>query len=392
MAMFPVLVIPEDTESSDGRSYPAGLLSWRDTIPLQFTDETTLGHEGAYHVGNITNLRRQTVDGATWIVGDVAYDQDEEATEAERLAIEGRIFGVSADVAEIWEDTGEVDEMGFPVFTRTAAEIVGATQLPMPAFAEARILTDQTALPQVVTASLRPEVSVDWFTDPALDGPTPLVVTEEGRIFGHLATWSTCHIGFPNGCVTPPEGTDYSYFHTGAVALDSEIPVGHITMGTGHASLSADAKRSIEHYDNTGSCVADVCVGEDEHGIWVAGAARPGIDIDALRSASLSGDWRTINGTLELVAALAVNVPGFPIPRTQAAVAASAQISLVASGIVEPEPAPDPLEMVRSELATLNARLDVLFPDEDDEPITGDVPPIGHIAAILELSNIKRVG
>jgi hypothetical protein len=36
---YPVLIIPEGVESSDGRSYDAGVLSWRESIPLMFTDE-----------------------------------------------------------------------------------------------------------------------------------------------------------------------------------------------------------------------------------------------------------------------------------------------------------------------------------------------------------------
>ena len=69
-----------------------------------------------------------------------------------------------------------------------------------------------------------------------------------------------------------------------------------------------------------------VASGEDRWGIWVAGALVPEADdTDAamLRRSPLSGDWRRINGNLELVAALAVNTPGFPI------------VSLNASG--EPE-------------------------------------------------------
>src|SRR4029079_16942320 len=78
-----------------------------------------------------------------------------------------------------------------------------------------------------------------------------------------------------------------------------------------------------------GMVAADVRVGEDEHGIWVAGALRSHLsdeDVRAFRAALLSGDWRRIAGRLELVAALAVNVPGFPVPRTR---------SLVASGETE---------------------------------------------------------
>ena len=45
-------------------------------------------------------------------------------------------------MAAIFEETGELDEMGMPVFVMVSAEIVGATQIPMPAFGAARILTE----------------------------------------------------------------------------------------------------------------------------------------------------------------------------------------------------------------------------------------------------------
>jgi hypothetical protein len=82
-----------------------------------------------------------------------------------------------------------------------------------------------------------------------------------------------------------------------------------------------------------------VAVGEDAHGIWVAGALRPDVTADkvrALRASPLSGDWRRIGNNLELVAALAVNTPGFPIPRPSGLVASGHVQSLVASGMVPP--------------------------------------------------------
>lgn len=177
------------------------------------------------------------------------------------------------------------------------------------------------------------------FANPGLDAPTALTVTDDGEIYGHLATWGTCHIGFAGQCVTPPKShSDYAYFATGAMrATDSDgelrtVAVGHITMGTGHAGMSLAAKPAAEHYDHTGTVVADVAAGEDAHGIWVHGRARAGTDLVALRAAALSGDWRKIGGRLELVAALAVNVPGFPVPRAR--VASGEQQSLVAAGAV----------------------------------------------------------
>jgi hypothetical protein len=179
----------------------------------------------------------------------------------------------------------------------------------------------------------------DWFADPHLTGPSPIVVTEDRRIFGHLATWGVCHIGIDKVCTTAPESaTDYAYFRTGAVlTTEGEVPVGHITMGTGHAPQRSSAASAVGHYDNTGFCVADVAAGEDEHGIWVAGLVRPTAtetQVYELRSAVLSGDWRELGGNLELVAALAVNVGGFPIPRTSMAASGGRQISLVAAGLV----------------------------------------------------------
>ncbi|MCI0557761.1 MAG: hypothetical protein MN733_04645, partial [Nitrososphaera sp.] len=76
---------------------------------------------------------------------------------------------------------------------------------------------------------------------------------------------------------------------------------------------------------------ADIRVGEDEHGVWVAGALRPGIseiELREVRSAPLSGDWRPINNKMQLIAAHAVNVPGFPVKRTRAK-------ALVSSGMTQ---------------------------------------------------------
>lgn len=184
-----------------------------------------------------------------------------------------------------------------------------------------------------------------WFNDPSLDGPTGITVTEEGRIYGHLALWDTCHIASgPGQCTTAPHSqTDYAYFHTGAILTDDnqELAVGHLTLGTGHAAPDKTVRGTMAHYDNTGLAVADVRAGEDEYGIWVAGAVRPHIspeDIRTLRSSPLSGDWRRVQGNLELVAALAVNVPGFPVPRTKGATKNKQMYSLVAAGVIPPAP------------------------------------------------------
>ena len=178
------------------------------------------------------------------------------------------------------------------------------------------------------------------FSQPILSGPTPITVTDDGWIYGHLASWGTCHIGIPGTCVEAPSSpTDYAYYRTGVVMTDKgAIPVGQITMGTGHADMGANAKVAAAHYDNTGSVVTDVAAGDDDYGIWVSGLIRPGTtpeQVAAIRAGALSGDWRSIGGHLELVAALVVNVPGFPIPHTGLAASGGVQSALVAAGLVE---------------------------------------------------------
>lgn len=245
--------------------------------------------------------------------------------------------------------------------TGIVGELLGATLTPFPAFSEATVaitasgkyeyLSDfgSKALYPVITAAaagmapLHPPL--DWFMDPDHRGPAALEVTDEGQVYGHLALWGTCHTSFPNVCTTAPHSfTDYKWFHLGAVETDegASISCGQITLDSGHAPISYDQAKTAAHYDDTGCAVADIVCGEDAHGIWVAGAVRPGVKAETvrkLRGAKLSGDWRTVNGHLELIGVLAVNVPGFPVPRSQAALAASAEgeeevLALVAAGIV----------------------------------------------------------
>lgn len=177
----------------------------------------------------------------------------------------------------------------------------------------------------------------EWFEHPQLNGPTPIRVSEDGRVFGHVASWDTEHIGMPMGTRPPRSRTNYAYFKTGEILTSSGslVPVGQLTLAGGHASLSATAAEAARHYDDTQSAIADVTVGEDPYGIWVSGALRPNAtpeQIRSLRASAPSGDWRMINGRLEMVAVCQVNVPGFPIPRALAA--GGSRLALVAAGSI----------------------------------------------------------
>lgn len=351
-------LVPEGVPTGDGRLIEPQALRWPD-LPLPLRDAPTDegAHQGAVVVGQITELWR---DGPMlWGRGlfDLASDAGREAA---RKVRDGMKNGVSVDLDDVdievrvaaeaadgmygdpvfSDDDREPDEDGRIVIMEIAsddemlvtvdARVRAATIVDIPAFVEARIDPDSTVNVEELVASAQPaRPPAAWFADPRLAGPTPLTVGDDGRVFGHLACWDACHTGFDE-CVSPPRSASgYAYFRVGAVLTDDgvEVPTGRITVDTTHAGRRAGPVDTLAHYERTGMAVADVSAGEDEWGVWVAGALRPGVtdeQVAALRASPLSGDWRRVGGSLELVAALAVNTPGFPIPR-----------ALVASGTVQ---------------------------------------------------------
>lgn len=199
-------------------------------------------------------------------------------------------------------------------------------------------LKQRTEGEDTMTAAAAPvRPPAHWFDDPSLPGPTPLSITADGQVKGHLALWNVCHFGLQDVCrMAPHSNTGYQYFQTGSVltADGTQRRVGRITLGTGHANLRLGYIPAADHYDNTGTGVAIVAAGEDSYGIWVAGSTVPDVSeakIAELRRSPLSGDWRPTPKGLELVAALAVNTPGFPVVGLNAAGKVQ---SLVAAGMV----------------------------------------------------------
>lgn len=389
----------EGLVTGDGRMIELNALTWDEgRLPLFFVREDQgYGHAGKLVVGWSDTIERRP-GGILWGTGGIELGCAEQC-EAARLIGEGLQPGVSMDLdsvsfeirvkAEILAEEQQIMEEGpadaaadnpvddqgrvtviaigadDEVMVTTGGRIRGATSVGVPAFAEAVItLTDDdwrdriaaamddSATSGSLVASAAPVAPpAAWFANPGLDGPTPMTVTADGRVFGHLAAWGTCHTGYPGQCITPPSSpSSYSYFLTGAVltADGTEVPVGQITLDTTHARPSASAAQAIEHYEHTGYAVADITVGEDAHGVWFSGALRPGVTDEQkriLRASPLSGDWRTFrrNGGLELCAALAVNFQGFPVPRPQGLVASGQMQSLVASGMLAPSAAHGPV-------------------------------------------------
>ena len=192
----------------------------------------------------------------------------------------------------------------------------------------------------------------EWFgaIDPAIP-PYDVVLEDDGRIHGYpAATWDACHISFPDECVNPPRSmSDYAYFKVGSVrtASGARVRTGPLTLRGGHADRTLSASRAMAFYDDTNSAFADVNIGENEHGMWIAGALRPECSPEQVRAAmgsGFSGDWRGFGEDLELIALSAVNTPGFRhnVARYADALAASVIIDLPNARAVAEVAASDP--------------------------------------------------
>lgn len=367
--------------TGDGRIFAVGGLTARDLpLPLLYQESTAMGHDGSTTVGRI--LAIEFTDAGVVASGD--YLDDPAFAEAVGKAIalvEAGLGGVSVDLDSVVGSL--VDENGDPVDMEwligewekgenptvyeqvDEGRLIATTQVATPAFAEAAIVLDpiedapeddaddvepaevasvEEQIESITAAAgqlFRPPASA--YEDPKLTGPTALTVTDEGRVFGHVAVWGTCHVGYPGQCVEPPRSpSEYAYFHTGAVRLDdgSRIAVGNLTLGGGHADPKWAWRQAARHYDETGYGVATVRAYEDEFGVAVAGWLNPGAtpeQIAELERSPLSGDWREIGGELDMIGALAVNSGGFPIPR-YATGASGDRLSLVAAPGVRPDP------------------------------------------------------
>lgn len=409
----------EDELTGDGRGIQGGALRWEvsdeNRPPIRYVAEDVGMHDGAVTVGNFDLIERRE-GGVIWGEGD--FDMASDAgREAYRMVKEARQNGVSMDLDdvsfeirvaaelveamnEMMSEEGDI-EVPTPnedgtitvvtinsddeIMLTTNARIRSATIVAIPAFANARIGivegpeedadeldatphgSDEMAVDAVLLAASAPVYPpAAWFGDPHLTEPTALTITPDGRVYGHLALWGTCHLSHAAGgqCVSPPNSpSGYSWFHTGALETKEGelVSVGHLTMGTGHAKDDASPAATLSHYDNTGTVAADVRAYEDGFGIAVAGAMRSNLtpeQVRAFRAAPLSGDWRRVGYALELVAALSVNVPGFGVPRPAGLVAGGNLVSLVASGIIVPVTAENASTLSSNDLAYLRSFID----------------------------------
>lgn len=375
MATWKGTLAPLGARSGDRRIFAAdGEWSFRDLpLPLRWAREDAPGHEGAVTIGRITAGEVQT----SKLTGSGDFlDAVPELGEALELLRNGVLFpSVDLDdfefvytdakgtpIEEMSDEEWEafIDSGEEPYITVTKGRVMAVTLVGTQAFMEAKLelVDDEPAdgeedpseevekeeEPVTAAGAAAKESQVAplyppkvWFDDPGLGELTPITVTADGRVFGHLAD-RDCHLSFLSGgqCVMPPEEGGFDWFHRPEIetAEGELIAVGHITASTGHADLAASAASAVAHYDDTGTQVAVVRAGRDAHGTWVAGSLVPEAkpeQVQLLRRSPLSGDWRWIGGARQLVAALCVNVGGFPVVRGRASTGGRAY-AMVASG------------------------------------------------------------
>jgi hypothetical protein len=388
-AFFIPLVLPEEIESGDGRSAEKYAISLRDLpMSLLWQVNTGEGHSGAVVVGRIERLGR--VPGGIG-AGYGHFDTGVYGREAERMVRNGMLRFVSADMDKFEATKGAADEAAEDEGTIkndkmviSSARVMAVTIVAKPAFQECTIqLVPDDAAPEVevipdgiyvedsdpleaaalvaagyVASAVPLTPPAAWFEDPKLEGRTPLTVDDDGRVFGHIATWDMDHTSPNLRNIKPPRSfSNYAYFNRGVIRTEegTDATVGQLTLAGGHAGMQASAREAARHYDDTASAVADVHAGEDKYGIWVAGSLRTTVEphqVRALRASVPSGDWRPIKGNLELIAVCQVNVPGFPVAR--AMVASGHVTALVAAG------AADLAQMKSDPIAEMTSRLEAL--------------------------------
>lgn len=389
---FRTMLAPINASTGDGRRFQSGAIELAAVpFPFEWVRERQGGHDGAVTVGAVQQTATLSVDQAVkdgWLSADAAkgmdgklegifaqgelldhVDREQMPELAEDVAtvlalIEAGTLGPSVDldsfegvpvlegtdepvtweqIEDYYEENGEEPKLELLI---TAGRVRAATLVSIPAFAETsrpmelieneasdeeQAAADGEAL--ALVASLGAPVAlapIGAYSLPTLAGPTPITWDfETGRVFGHIATWQTCHVGYADVCVTAPKDDSgaYAWFNRYPVETqDGTIWAGRITVGGKHASLSLAASGSMAHHDGL-TVAAYVRAYEDEHGIAVSGTIEPhltGTEIQTLKRRKVSGDWReTSGGELSLIEILALSPgprasaePGFPVPGT----------------------------------------------------------------------------
>lgn len=273
-----------------------------------------------------------TDDEVTWEQIEDYQEEHDEDPKIELLITQGRVraatlvsipaFAETSRPLELIEAETETEGEGGSGGNASAAEIetMGAA---------AQECERELALVASVGTATRLPVAAR-FDMPKLAGPTPITFDwETGRVFGHIATWQTCHVGYSDVCVTAPRDSSggYSWFNRYPVETEDggTIWAGRLTVGGRHAGLELAAGATMGVYDQK-TVAAHVRAYEDDHGIVLAGVIEPNLTATERQTLSrrrVSGDWRETPDGLSLLEVLALSPgprahsePGFPIPGT----------------------------------------------------------------------------
>lgn len=386
---FQTMLAPIGLSTGDGRRFAEGGISLADVpFPFEWARAREGGHDGAVTVGVVQEAAVLTVKQALadgWVDAADAKGMDSKMT---AVWARGELFdGVSREeMPRLAEDTAEAVHLisagtlgpsvdldsfeGVPVLAGTDEEmnwelyeqyveengeepkiellitegrVRAATLVSIPAFAETsrplRLtatdldeaeVAEETKRAAALIASVGTEArpGVAAFDLPKLTGPTPITWDwDKGLVYGHIATWQTCHVGYADVCVTAPKDPTGNYSAFNRFPVETEdgdiVWAGRITVGGRHAGLSLGAGAAISQYDGK-TVAAHVRAGEDEFGIVVAGPIELAADAPeraVLSRRKVSGDWRETADGLSLIEVLALSPgprahaePGFPIP------------------------------------------------------------------------------
>lgn len=212
--------------------------------------------------------------------------------------------------------------------------------------AESLEFTEPAELLSLVASAGVLKAPADWFRMAEPDHLTPLTITEEGQVFGHVAGWNVCHANvsaYGECFLAPHSQTDYARFMLGAtLTTEGQIATGTLTLGPGHADEKLRMRPALAHYDSTATAWASVTAVDGKHGIWVCGWVLPGTTAETVvkaRATPPSGDWRLDHATrsYEMIACLQVISPGYATPRVKVGFANGEMVSLVAAGGFEAE-------------------------------------------------------
>jgi hypothetical protein len=161
------------------------------------------------------------------------------------------------------------------------------------------------------TIDLRPGANafpLAWFDDPGLTRITHPHIGADGRIIGHFARWPLNR--WEQG--PPRSATGYASFQRhDLTTCGTTLRVGLIADTPRNAPMNSGSE-DVDALDRP--IAAAVRVGEDAHGIWVAGAAAPYVGETCTHRERLhvSGHWaRQDDGSMELIDLILVDGPAY---------------------------------------------------------------------------------